>query len=234
MDSLIKTLSLCFRGMILTGDLSQIVYPRQECPYSSRGCNNAMNWELFYSYVCMLLSSWHVFRAIYEHNIISFSRFSEKADTMAREIVTFFQSCGSDACESEVAGFLIQVLAEDFNTDVEDDSDFAVARWLIDGYAYSIHGDWSLLQELQTANLPLLPGFNGQVIPPAPRTGKQLRHNVQNCEAVGAMASVEFALQPGLDDPGNFTADEEYFDSCGYDDDVDDGAYDASPYDDYL
>lgn len=220
--------------MILTEDRSQIVYPRQECPYSVHSCNNAMNWELFYNYVCMLLSSWHVFRAIYEHNIMSLSRFSEKGDIMAREIVTFFQSCGSDACESEVAGFLIQVLAEDFNTDVEDDSDFAVARWLVDGYAYLIHGDRSLVQELQTANLPLLPGFNGQVIPAAPRTRKQLQYNIQNYGATGAMTSAEPALQFGFNGPDNFAADEECFDSCGYDDDVDDGAYDACPYDDYL
>lgn len=220
--------------MILAEDRSQIVYPRHACPYSSRGCNNVVDWGLFYNYVCMLLSSWHVFRAIYEHNVVSLSRFSEKADMMAREIVTFFQSCGNDACESEVAGFLIQVLAEDFNTDVEDDSDLAVARWLVDGYTYLTYGDWSLVQELQAVNLPLLPGFNGQVIPTEFGAKKKAQNTLQNCENVGSTVSVEPILQTGLNDPEDFNGDEEGFDSYGCDDAYDDAAGDACPYDDYL
>lgn len=194
-----------------------------------------MNWELFYNYVCMLLSSWHVFRAIYEHNIVPLSRFSEKANVMACEIVTFFQSCGSDACESEVAGFLIQVLAEDFNTDVEDDSDFAVARWLMDGYAYILHGDWSLVQELQFANLPLLPGFNGQVMPSVPSTRKQAQHSHQGSGDAGVMGSSEqTVLQPGFNDIDDFDDDDYAEDNYAEDDYVDDGTYITCPYDDYL
>lgn len=223
--------------MILTGDHSQILYPRQACPYNTHECNTAMNWELFYNYVCMLLSSWHVFRAIYEYNIVSFSQFSQKSNTMACEIVTFFQSCGNDACESEVAGFLLQVLAEDFKTDVEDDSDLAVARWLVDGYAYILHGDFSLVQELQYANLPLLPGFDGQVIPPRPVVQKKVQSSCQGAYNPGAIGPAEQStMQPEFNDfDSDNNVDADYMDEDYVDDDyVDDGTDNTCPYDNYL
>jgi len=147
--------------MILSRDRSQIVAPRQEyiCHHDPAAAMAAgLPWGRFCTFCQALFSAWHVLRAVYGQQIISPLDFSAKLRAMILEMVEFFQQNGSDACVNEIAGFLLTVLDEDFFTTVEDDSDWFVAQWLLEGFRRMVDGDFTLLDELAAAGLPLLPG----------------------------------------------------------------------------
>lgn len=142
--------------MILVADKSQLCRHRPIGRPASLGCPD---WTAFYAFVCHLLSSWHALRAIFAADMLSLQDFTTCSMRLAKEILQFFQEYGPSAELEEIAAFLQQVLGDDFCTDLGDDSEVDVAAWLLQGYWALASGDSSLLVELQTAGLQLLPGL---------------------------------------------------------------------------
>lgn len=150
--------------LITTADGSAIVPPPPTYVPAHTATPVPFAWETFSAYICHLLSAWHVLRAVAGNHIVPLPLFREKSLAFTRELLIFFQTHGSDAEVGEVAGFLLQVLSEDYSTDVEDDSDWSVAQWLMEGFYRLQMGDHSLLLELQNG-WPLLPGFDAPNVP---------------------------------------------------------------------
>eukprot|EP00768_Dysnectes_brevis_P008028 gnl/Dysnectes_brevis/704_a777_4576.p1 GENE.gnl/Dysnectes_brevis/704_a777_4576~~gnl/Dysnectes_brevis/704_a777_4576.p1 ORF type:complete len:245 (+),score=43.04 gnl/Dysnectes_brevis/704_a777_4576:56-736(+) len=123
-------------------------------------------WKLFKQFIQRLFSHWHVLTGIHEHNIVSPEKFEKCGSMFVEEMLEFFQQFADDPQPpraSEIAGFISQVVEEDFGTLIEDDSDVAVATAILECFHRMRAGDISLLTQMRSVKgLRPLPGMGGK------------------------------------------------------------------------
>ncbi|GAB5587724.1 rRNA accumulation-related protein [Umbelopsis nana] len=73
----------------------------------------------------------------------------EKREWMAETLVDYFGANAKKLDEFDVEDILIQIMSDEFHTDLEDGSAYAVSKHLVTMFNQCIHGDYSEVTKLR-------------------------------------------------------------------------------------
>ncbi|KAI9287331.1 Pre-rRNA-processing protein TSR2-domain-containing protein [Umbelopsis sp. AD052] len=73
----------------------------------------------------------------------------EKREWMAETLVEYFGANAKRLDEFDVEDILVQIMSDEFHTDLEDGSAYAVAKHLVSMFNQCIHGDFSEVAKLR-------------------------------------------------------------------------------------
>ncbi|CAO3680675.1 unnamed protein product [Umbelopsis ramanniana] len=73
----------------------------------------------------------------------------EKRDWMAETLVEYFGANAKRLDEFDVEDILVQIMSDEFHTDLEDGSAYAVSKHLVSMFNQCIHGDYSEVVKLR-------------------------------------------------------------------------------------
>ncbi|KAH8555420.1 Pre-rRNA-processing protein TSR2-domain-containing protein [Umbelopsis sp. PMI_123] len=74
---------------------------------------------------------------------------AEKRDWMAETLIEYFGANAKKLDEFDIEDILVQIMSDEFHTDLEDGSAYAVSKHLVSMFNQCIHGDYSEVTKLR-------------------------------------------------------------------------------------